>query len=681
MNNSIDHTNRLIESTSPYLLQHSHNPVDWYPWSQEALDLSKQKQIPILLSIGYSACHWCHVMERESFENESTAKIMNSNFINIKVDREERPDIDESYMAATQAMNKGQGGWPMTVFLTPELKPFFAGTYFPPEDAYGRPGFPTLLLRISKLWREKNTDLLSQADAIVKHLNSDINQTTIIENEITAKALNHWKASHDESWGGFGPAPKFPNSGAIIHLLYDYLFSNNEDSLNAAIKTLDSMYEGGIFDHIGGGFARYSVDEKWLVPHFEKMLYDNAQLMESYLVGYQITKKSEYLNVINRIFEWLNDEMIDEAGGLYSSMDADSEDIEGKYYVWTQSEIRKILSKKDAYIFCQYYDITDGGNWEGNSIPHLILEKNSLCNLLKISRSELESSLEKSRLILKKYRKSRIAPGTDDKIIVSWNGLMISSLAKASSALDNPKFFSIASRAVSFILEEMSKKDGSLYRTHRRGQSHIDAFAEDYAFFGNSLVDMYESSFNSSYLKEAKKLADILINNFYENGIFKQSLSKNIVINIKNGMDNATPSFVFMSCLFLSRLSYYYDLQKYRNIVEKTLENFGHSINDYPYAHSTALFVHNYLFKGPIEIAIVGDKSDGPLVKIARNYLLPYKIMAFSDEELDIPLLSQKLKIDNKQTSYICHNYTCDSPITDSEELDKVLSTLFKKSY
>ena len=261
MNNSIDYTNRLIESTSPYLLQHSHNPVDWYPWSQEALDLSKQKKLPILLSIGYSACHWCHVMERESFENESTAKIMNSNFINIKVDREERPDIDESYMAATQTMNKGQGGWPMTVFLTPELKPFFAGTYFPPEDAYGRPGFPTLLLRISELWREKNSDLLSQADAIVKHLNSSTNQTTIIENEITTKALNQWKASHDESWGGFGPAPKFPNSGAIIHLLYDYLFNNNKDSLNPAIKTLDSMYEGGIFDHIGGGFARYSVDE------------------------------------------------------------------------------------------------------------------------------------------------------------------------------------------------------------------------------------------------------------------------------------------------------------------------------------------------------------------------------------------------------------------------------------
>ena len=681
MNNSFDHTNRLIDSTSPYLLQHSHNPVDWYPWSQEALDLSKKKKVPILLSIGYSACHWCHVMERESFENVNTAEIMNSHFINIKVDREERPDIDESYMAATQAMNKGQGGWPMTVFLTPDLKPFFAGTYYPPEDAYGRPGFPTLLLRISQLWKEKNTELLSQADSIVNHLNTSTNQKTVIETQIMTKALSQWKFSHDGQWGGFGPAPKFPNSGAIIHLLYDYLFNNSEDSLNPAVKTLDSMYKGGIFDHIGGGFARYSVDEKWLVPHFEKMLYDNAQLMESYLVGYQITKKSDYLNVINKIFEWLNDEMIDEAGGFYSSMDADSEGVEGKYYVWTKSEISGILSNKDADIFCQYYDITDGGNWEGNSIPHLILEKKSLCNLLKITKSELESSLEKSRLILKEYRKSRIPPGTDDKIIVSWNGLMISSLAKASSALDDPKFFSIASRAVSFILKEMSKKDGSLYRTHRTGQSHINAFAEDYAFFGNSLVDMYESSFDSSYLKESKRLADILIDNFYEDGCFKQSLSKNIVINIKNGMDNATPSFIFVSCLFLSRLSYYYDSNEYRDIVEKTLNNFGKAINEYPHAHSTALFAHNYLSKGPVEIAIVGDKLDGRLVKKVRNYLLPYKIVAFSDENLDIPILSKKLKIDNKETSYICQNYVCDSPITDPEQLDNKLSAIFKKSY
>ena len=279
MNNSIDHTNRLIESTSPYLLQHSHNPVDWYPWSQEALDLAKERQIPILLSIGYSACHWCHVMEKESFENKKTAELMNASFVNIKVDREERPDIDETYMAATQAMNRGQGGWPMTVFLTPDLKPFFTGTYFPPQDAYGRPGFPTILQRVAELWETKRTDLLSQADSIVNHLNASVSQSSPIEDNVNQRAIEFWKSSHDKIWGGFGPAPKFPNSGAILHLLYDYVINGNEKSLEPAVKTLNAMYEGGIYDHIGGGFARYSVDEKWLVPHFEKMLYDNAQLM------------------------------------------------------------------------------------------------------------------------------------------------------------------------------------------------------------------------------------------------------------------------------------------------------------------------------------------------------------------------------------------------------------------
>ena len=306
---------------------------------------------------------------------------MNSSFVNIKVDREERPDIDETYMAATQAMNRGQGGWPMTVFLTPELKPFFTGTYFPPQDAYGRPGFPTILQRIAELWETKRTDLLSQADSIVKHLNTSVSQSSSIDDTVNQRAIESWKSSHDKIWGGFGPAPKFPNSGAILHLLYDYVINGNEESLEPAVKTLDAMYEGGIYDHIGGGFARYSVDEKWLVPHFEKMLYDNAQLMEAYLVGYQVTENPEYLKVIEQIFEWLNDEMIDPNGGFYSSMDADSEGVEGKYYVWTKSEIKNILPEKDAKIFCQCYDITDGGNWEGTSIPHLILKKDSICNL------------------------------------------------------------------------------------------------------------------------------------------------------------------------------------------------------------------------------------------------------------------------------------------------------------
>ena len=532
MSASKKHTNLLVNSTSPYLLQHAHNPVDWYPWSQEALDMAKKQNKPILLSVGYSACHWCHVMEKESFENEDTAKLMNEFYVNIKVDREEIPDVDEAYMSATQVMNQGQGGWPMTVFLTPDLKPFFAGTYFPPKDAYGRPGFPTLLSSLAELWHKDQEKLVSQADTIVNHLNSANSEKSKVNSNISDNAISHWNSNFDKRWGGFGQAPKFPNSGAILHLLNDYNVTGNQTSLYSAVKTLDSMFQGGIYDHVGGGFARYSVDEKWLVPHFEKMLYDNAQLMEAYLVGYQLTKNKDYLTVISQILEWLKDEMIDKDGGFYSSMDADSEGVDGKYYVWNPEEIESVLSENDAKIFNQYYDISKTGNWEGNSIPNVIMKRSSLSTLLKIPESQISSSLEKSRLAIKEHRKSRIAPSTDDKIIVSWNGLMISSLAKVSAFLDDKEYFEIADRAVSFIVDKMSKDDGSLNRVYRDNLSHIDAFAEDYSYFGNALIDMYEASFDSKYLELSKKFADILVDKFFNDGYFKQSLSKNMVINL-----------------------------------------------------------------------------------------------------------------------------------------------------
>ena len=663
------HTNSLINSTSPYLLQHAHNPVEWYEWSKEALDEAKKRDVPILLSIGYSACHWCHVMEKESFENEKTAEIMNNNFVNIKVDREERPDLDEVYMSATQVMNKGQGGWPMTVFLAPNLKPFFAGTYFPPQDAYGRPGFPTLLTKLAEVWSSNKDQLLSQADSIVEHLNSVKILNASIETNVKQKAVEHWNSNFDKVWGGFGPAPKFPNTGAILHLLNDYHSNGSEESLTSAVKTLDSMYQGGIYDHVGGGFARYSVDEKWLVPHFEKMLYDNGQLMEAYLVGYQITKKPEYLEVISQIFEWLNDEMIDSKGGFYSSMDADSEGVEGKYYVWKRSEIEKILGKEDADVFAQYFDITEEGNWEGNSIPRIIMKKSSLSNFLKIPEDKMNESLSKSRIKVKEHRTSRIPPGTDDKVIVSWNGLMISSLAKASSVLGKKEYFDAADKAVDFITQKMSKKDGTLNRIYRKNVAHIDAFAEDYSYFGNSLIDMYEASFDSKYLKLAKKYADILVEQFYEDGQFKQSLSKNIVINSGNSMDNATPSYNFMCGLLLIRLHYYYDNKKYREIVEASMDKVGTYINQYPYAHSTALFVHDYFLNGPKEIVLAAETNNDPLMNIVKQTYLPCKILASSSTEMDLPILEGKEMVDGQSTIYICKNYTCKEPITDESIL------------
>ena len=669
-------TNSLIDSTSPYLLQHAHNPVDWYQWSKQALDEAKKRDVPILLSIGYSACHWCHVMEKESFEDEKTAEIMNNNFVNIKVDREERPDLDEVYMAATQVMNKGQGGWPMTVFLAPNLKPFFAGTYFPPQDAYGRPGFSTILTRLAEIWSSNKEQLLSQADSIVQHLNSTEIQNTNVESNVNQKALEYWNSNFDKVWGGFGPAPKFPNTGAILHLFNDYHINGSEDSLNSAVKTLDSMYQGGIFDHIGGGFARYSVDEKWLVPHFEKMLYDNGPLMEAYLVGYQITKKPEYLDVISKIFEWLNDEMIDQDGGFYSSMDADSEGVEGKYYVWKQSEIKEVLTKEESDIFSQYFDITEEGNWEGNSIPHIVMKKSSLSNFLKITEEEIIESLERSRVKIKEHRASRIPPGTDDKIIVSWNALMISSLAKVSYALGKEEYFDVADKAVTFITERMSKKDGTLNRVYRKNVAHIDAFAEDYSYFGNSLIDMYEASFNPKYLELAKKYADILIDQFYTEGQFKQSLSKNIVINSGNSMDNATPSYNFMCSLLLVRLHHYYDSKKYREVVEASMNRAGKYINQYPYAHSTALLVNHYLSEGPLEIALASKEIESDFTDILRSYFFPFKIIASSASGLDMPLMQDKKMLDGKPTAYICKNYTCKEPITNGNDLKIALSSL-----
>ena len=669
MSASKKHTNLLVNSTSPYLLQHAHNPVDWYPWSQEALDMAKEQNKPILLSVGYSACHWCHVMEKESFENEDTAKLMNEFYVNIKVDREERPDVDEAYMSATQVMNQGQGGWPMTVFLTPDLKPFFAGTYFPPKDAYGRPGFPTLLSSLAELWHKDQEKLVSQADTIVNHLNSANSENSKVNSNISDNAISHWNSNFDKRWGGFGQAPKFPNSGAILHLLNDYNVTGNQTSLYSAVKTLDSMFQGGIYDHVGGGFARYSVDEKWLVPHFEKMLYDNAQLMEAYLVGYQLTKNEDYLTVISQILEWLKDEMIDKDGGFYSSMDADSEGVEGKYYVWNPEEIESVLSESDAKIFNQYYDISKSGNWEGNSIPNVIMKKSSLSTLLKISESEISSSLEKSRLAIKEHRSSRIAPGTDDKIIVSWNGLMISSLAKVSAFLDDKEYFEIADRAVSFIVDKMSKDDGSLNRVYRDNLSHIDAFAEDYSYFGNALIDMYEASFDSKYLELSKKYADILVDKFFNDGYFKQSLSKNMVINSVNSMDNATPSYNFTSSLLLIRLHYYFGNENYREIVEASMEKAGTYINKYPHAHSTAIFVNRYLSEGPHEIALSSIEGDNSLLKVVREKYLPCKIIGESSSQFDIPLLKDKGPLGGKSTAYICKNYACREPVTDDVAL------------
>ena len=483
--------NSLIHETSPYLLQHAQNPVDWYAWNDEALQKAKNENKPIFLSIGYSSCHWCHVMAHESFENEDVAQFMNENFVNIKVDREERPDIDDIYQKVCQIAT-GQGGWPLSIFLTPDQKPFYVGTYFPVLDSYGRPGFGSICRQLSQAWKEKPDDVKKSAenflDALTKtesvQVSSDLERTILDE-----AALNLFQLG-DSTYGGFGSAPKFPNA-ANVSFLFRYAKLSGLSKFNEfALKTLNKMARGGIFDQIGGGFHRYSTDAKWLVPHFEKMLYDNALIPVNYVEAYQITKDPFYLEVLQKTLDFVIHEMTSPKGGFYSAYDADSEGIEGKYYVWTKSEIKEILGSKDADVFCLYYDVTDGGNWEGNNI---------LCNNLNIStvsfnfgiseenvREILKSSSEK----LLKHRSSRIKPGLDDKILVSWNSLMITAFAKGYRVTNDVRYLDAAKNCIDFI-ENNLFEDGNLLRTYKNGVAKIDGYLEDYAYFTNALLDVF----------------------------------------------------------------------------------------------------------------------------------------------------------------------------------------------
>jgi len=458
--------NRLIHETSPYLLQHARNPVDWYPWGDEALRRAKEEAKPILLSIGYSACHWCHVMERESFEDEATAALMNQHFVNVKVDREVRPDLDAVYMAATQTMNRGQGGWPMTVFLTPEGEPFFAGTYFPPEDRYGQPGFPTLLRSIGRLWEEDREQLVEQAGRLTEHLRKTAVPPTAgtITREELAGTLSHFSDRFDLLHGGFGPAPKFPQPEGLSFLLRLYHRTGDAEALRMAERTLEAMAHGGIYDHIGGGFFRYSTDARWLVPHFEKMLYDNAQLARVYLEAHQVTGKELYRKVASETLDYLLAEMTSPEGGLYSATDADSEGVEGKYFVWTSSEMEAILGKDTGRLFCAYFDITREGNWEGFSIPNTPLLLEEVALTLQVPEVELAEELAVARKKVYEARLERVAPGLDDKVLTGWNGLAIMALAEGYRVLGDVRYLEAASRAADFLLTRMRGSKGELMR-------------------------------------------------------------------------------------------------------------------------------------------------------------------------------------------------------------------------
>jgi uncharacterized protein YyaL (SSP411 family)/aryl-alcohol dehydrogenase-like predicted oxidoreductase len=677
--------NRLIHETSPYLLQHAYNPVDWYPWGPEALQAAKDKNRPILLSIGYSACHWCHVMERESFENDATAELMNRDFVCIKVDREERPDLDEIYMQATVAMNHGQGGWPMTVFLTPEQKPFFAGTYFPPEDRWGRPGFGTLLKKIADYWRTDAAGVHAQAKDMTARLKDAgrIPSPISVSESALDEAVAQFNGEFDKTNGGFGTAPKFPPAAGLSLLLRCHRRSGDKQALAMVTKTLDMMAAGGIYDHIGGGFARYSTDARWLVPHFEKMLYDNALLARVYVEAYQVTKNPLYRQVATETLDYVLREMTGPAGGFYSATDADSEGVEGKFFVWTPADVRAALNDEEtARRFCALYDITDAGNWEHTNIPNRLRPIEEIARHIDLTTDELLETAARAKPVLYRARQQRIPPGLDDKVITAWNGMMLSALAEAARVFGEGRYREAAQRTADFLLQAHTQHDGRLLRTSRAGRAHLAAYLEDYAFLAEGLLDLYETGADEAYLQAAARLAGFLMTDFLDEaqgGFFTTAKHhESLILRAREGSDGATPSANAVAALALARLSFHFDRQDWREAAIGAVRAYGRQIARYPRAFAKTLALVDFLTEGPIELAFVGHETQEGLSALRRaiaDQYLPNRIIATTTPGLpsSLPLLEGKHPVDGQPALYICRNFSCRQPITDPRAISDAL--------
>ena len=684
-----EHTNRLIDETSPYLLQHAHNPVDWYPWGEETLERARSEDKPILLSIGYSACHWCHVMERESFEDEATAALMNENFVNIKVDREERPDLDEIYMAATVTMNRGQGGWPMTVFLTPELEPVFAGTYFPPVDGHGRPGFPTVLREIARAWREDRAGLRLQAGQFAEGLRQrqSLGPPLAVGAAELKTALDQFKSEFDAQYGGFGQAPKFPPSVGLSLLLRLHRRFGDPEALTMARRTLEAMARGGMYDHVGGGFARYSTDRRWLVPHFEKMLYDNALLVKAYLEGYQVTGDPLFRSIATETLDYILREMVAPDGSIYSATDADSEGEEGKFFVWTPEQIADVLDEEEARRFNAYYDISLTGNWESKSIPNTPRELSAVAEELGIAPDELERSLAEARAKVYAARLKRVKPGLDDKTVTAWNGLMIGALAEGYRVLREPRYLDAAERAAGFVLETLSNEEGKLLRTYRAGKAHLNAYLEDYAYLSEGLIDLYEAGGSIRWLREAERLAERMLADFLEDesGAFYNTARdhEKLIMRYQDGTDGATPSGNAVAASVLTRLSYHLDRPDLRHAAARSIKAYGPMIARYPRGFAKTLCVADLLLEGPTELAFVGVKGLDDLEALqaeVATYFLPNRIQAILDaddpeEAAGLPLLEGKTLVDGHAALYVCREFACQKPITDPAAIAAQLET------
>lgn len=675
--------NRLIDETSPYLQQHANNPVEWYPWGPEALQRAAKEDKPIFLSIGYAACHWCHVMERESFEDPEVAAVMNRLFVCIKVDREERPDLDAIYMQAVVAVS-GSGGWPMSVFLTPDLKPFYGGTYFPPQDRGGLPSFRRVLESTEGAYRKRKNEVVASADQLVEHLKQSAafqgDQDPLTE-EMLDTAFKRLAPNIDTEYGGFGTSIKFPQP--MVHeFLLRYGARSGDPTAQVMVDlTLDRMSRGGIYDHIGGGFHRYSVDQTWLVPHFEKMLYDNALLVRLYLHAYQALGRPEYRRVVEETVGYVLRDMSDASGAFYTAQDADSEGVEGIFYTWKRSELISVLGQEAGELFCKVYGVTEEGNFEGASILFLPQELPKLAEELGVAEDDMLSQLAESKAKLLRLRGERVWPLRDEKVLTGWNALMLGSLAEAASVLGRADYLEAARANATFLLESLKDADGRLLRTYRNGNAKLKGYLEDYAFLVDGLLTLYEATFEPKWLWEAKGLAESMLDlfwdddsaSFYSTGHDHEEL----LVRPQEFSDNALPSGASAAALALQRLGLLVGTPRYAETAQIALRAMRSTMMAQPVGYGHWLCGLDFALSTPKEVVIVGDRNEAgtiALLDAVYSRYLPNKVvagMASEDDPMaeELGLLEGRVLIGGKPTAYVCQNYACQMPVTDPEAL------------
>jgi len=679
------HTNRLIDESSPYLRQHAHNPVDWYPWGEEALARARAEDRPILLSVGYSACHWCHVMERESFEDGETARLMNDHFVNIKVDREERPDIDQIYMNAVQLLT-GRGGWPMTVFLTPDGKPFYGGTYFPPEDRHGLPAFRRVLLSIAHAYRERPDDVRKSVAQLMDGLQR-VELVQPSDQPLDASLVQHAAAAlaraYDDEHGGLGQAPKFPNEAVLELFLRTHRVTGESRFLDMVVHTLRQMARGGMYDQLGGGFHRYSVDQRWLVPHFEKMLYDNAQLVPLYLSTYQATGDAFFSTVAADILTYVTREMRSPAGGFYSTQDADSEGEEGKFFVWDVAEVRRLLGDDSAEIVCRYWDITEEGNFEHRNILHPTLELEQLAKLFRRDVDAVRRVVAAARTTLLAARERRVKPARDEKMLTAWNALMISAYARAAEAIGDDSYRDIAVQGVAFIEATLQRGD-RLLSTCKDGVARLNGHLDDYAFFITALLDVYELVQDRGYLDRAVRLADAMMAHFWDDGVggffFTSDDHERLIVRNKPAFDGSIPSGNSVAVRTLLRLYHLTGRADLLARAEATLRLFAGPMREQPFGFANMLCAVDFYTQQPREIVVVGlpgTPDTAALLDVVRRTYLPNRTLQVIDpqrRDAFPAMLQGKGQVDGTATAYVCHKMTCSAPVTTAAELGPLLA-------